>query len=163
MNKVNTALIISLVILSTALLIGRLFDATWAGGEGYQTQGVAIVDGIEYQRGEVIETVEGEWLKVEIDNTTVWMYENTQLKLINLVPNQIELTVVQGRVVIDGNATMRVRDETTELSGLHSYVNYSWLNQIDIEPINDDFDYSASDAAEFYDWATSQNSANIAE
>jgi len=48
---------------------------------------------------------------------------------------------------------MRVRDETTKLSGLNSYIHYSWLNQIDIEPIDDDFDASESDAADFYEWA----------
>jgi len=151
--KINILLLTVLIILSTALLTGRLLGATWAGGDGYTQQGLAIADETTYQRGETIETTEGQWRFVEMTGVTVWMYENTQLKLINLVEGEIELTVIQGRVVIEGNATMRVRDETTKLSGLNSYIHYSWLNQIDIEPIDDDFDASESDAADFYEWA----------
>lgn len=153
MRKFNTILIINLALLSTVLLTGRLFDATWAGGEGYDRQGVAIVDGIEYQRGETITTGDNEWKIVEMTDVTVWMYENTQLKLVNLVEDEIELTVVQGRVVIDGNVTMRVRDQTTALVGRNSYVHYSWLNKVDIEPIDENFNASESDAADFYAWA----------
>ena len=158
MKNLTTILVIVTVVLSTTLLVGRLFDATWAGGDGYVEQGVAVVDGVEYQRGETIETGDGEWLKVTMEDVTVWMYENTQLKLINLVEGETALTTIQGRILIDGNVTMRVRDDVTQLSGLNSYVHYSWLNQIDIEPIDDDFDASDSDAADFYSWALHQNS-----
>ena len=152
MKKLNTILIVGIILLSTVLLVGRLFNATWAGGDGYDEQGVAIVDEVEYQRGEIIETSEDEWIEVSILDNTVWLYENTQLKLINLTDDNVELTVIQGRVVIYGRVNMRIREEVTLLDGLYSYVHYSWLDETDVQYINDDFDYAESEAADFYEW-----------
>ena len=122
-RQFNTILIVTIVVLSTALLVGLRFDAQWAGGDGYSSQGVAVVDGIDYQRGETISTGENEWLEVTIGPNTVWMYENTELKLIDLSEDNLELTVVQGRIVLYGRVTMRIRDNTELLDGLSSYVH----------------------------------------
>ncbi|MBT4857398.1 hypothetical protein HON52_04410 [Candidatus Uhrbacteria bacterium] len=153
MKNFSTYIIVGIAILSTVLLTGRLFDTTWAGGDGYSTQGTAVADEAVYQRGETIATLDGEWLEVQIGDTTVWMYENTELKLINLSEDGLELTVIQGRIVLYGHADMRIRDEVETLDGLYSYVNYSWLLKTDVQYINDDFNYSESEAADFYDWA----------
>jgi hypothetical protein len=153
MLKLNTILIAGLALLSTVLLTGRLFDASWAGGDGYAQHGVATANDTTYERGETITTDEGEWVEVQIFDTTVWMYENTELKLINLIEDELELTVTQGRIVLYGHATMRIRDEITLLDGWYSYVHYSWLGETDIQYINDYLDYAYSEAIEFYDWA----------
>lgn len=181
-KQFTIGLIALIAIISTTMLIGARFDAIWAGGEGYKAHQRAYVGAVEYRRGETIESTDT-WLKLTFANTTIWMDQDTQVKLIDGRTDQETIQVLQGRVVVEGDLTIEVRALDLEISGVTSFVHYSWLNEIDIAnisgttrltredrselieralktttlpPYTDEsisFEPNQSSAAEFYNWA----------
>lgn len=193
-KHLTTFCLLIVVVLSTALLIGNRFDASWAGGDGYEQHGVAHVGEETYERGEIIESGEGEYVQVDLFDATVLMDENTQVKLVYLMEGDIEINVVQGRIVAEGELIIATRDVATVVNGSASYVHYSWLGEVEIAPIDGsvyvayqdtahilsgdalrlstlspyeneavEFDPTTSSASAFYEWVTTQSSANTEE
>lgn len=134
MKHLNTALVVVVISISTVLLIGLRFDAKWAGGAGLAQHQSAFVGETEYQRGEVIDSGE-DYTKVDFGEAEIWLDENTQIKILDGRKDQLTINVIQGRVVADGELTISIRETRTVFDGRISFVHYSWLNEIEIAPI----------------------------
>ncbi|MCH8049276.1 hypothetical protein IH979_01020 [Patescibacteria group bacterium] len=134
-NNLTTILILAIAIASTALLVGNRFDATWAGGSGYEAHATALADVKEYRRGQTISTGDEQWLFVRFGEADFWMYEDTQVKLIDGRKDQLKINVIQGRVIVEGPITIEVRELDLVIDGIASFVHYSWLNEIEVVSI----------------------------
>ncbi|MDP2631489.1 MAG: hypothetical protein Q8P30_01830 [Candidatus Uhrbacteria bacterium] len=134
-NSTTLMLILTITMLSAVLLVGNRFDAKWAGGEGYEAHATAIVNDNLYSRGEIISSGD-EWLEVNFDNTKILMYKDSEIKLVDGRPNKLEVSLIQGRIVVIGNLTVSTRDVRTVVDGTASIVHYSWLDQIEIVSID---------------------------
>jgi len=119
-------------LIAFVLLIGYRFDALWAGGTGFEGHQTAIANGIEYQRGETISTEVGQVLEVTFGSTTLWLDENTEVKLVDGREDFLTVTIVQGRMVVIGDIAITVREMAVNIAGTASIVHYSWLDQLDV-------------------------------
>jgi hypothetical protein len=113
------------VLLATGLLIGLRLDAIWAGGDGIAaldasiftvTGEVSIQHDDELRvvtegsydeslsRGEIIKTGEGSLAGMSFgDDVDLNLDENTDIEIIQLSTNTIEITVHRGRLIIDSD------------------------------------------------------------
>jgi len=133
MQNRNTYYLAGLVgIISVSLLIGYRFDAGWAGGSGYQAHQLAMIDGNEYERGEIFRTKEDQWSKGTIGKVYIWLDQNTEVKLIDGREGKITVNVIQGRIITDGTVTIQTREVLTKLLDLSSFVHYSWLDEAEV-------------------------------
>ncbi len=150
MNKSITFGIAGLIgVIAITLLTGNRFDALWAGGSGYLAHQAATANDVEYKRGETISTSEGEILNVKFGDVTIWMDENTEVKLIDGRTESLEINVVQGRVVIIGSITISTREIKTVASGATSLVHYSWLDELEIVSIEGSVTVATPESASF--------------
>jgi hypothetical protein len=133
---------------STALVFGRHFDASWAGGVGYRAR-VAVETVIDEKAvdascpiidptRENILTCSQEYKKVTFGTSTIWMDENTSLVVADSREGIETLTFYGGRIVVNGPVTLHVRDLTFAISNKGTFVNYSWLNRLDVFAIEGD-------------------------
>lgn len=134
MRYLNTTLILIVIFLSTGLLIGNRLSLVWAGGDGYETHTSGFVGEREYQRGKTISSGNNFYL-LEFCQTNIWLDINTEIKLIDGRINRCAINVLQGRVVVRGNITIITRELKTTISGLTSFVHYSWRDEIEIAKI----------------------------
>lgn len=135
-----------IVLLSVVLVVGRRFEATWAGGEGYRSK-TPVVTVLEEQTVDVtcsvvdptrenIVTCSGERKMIVFGASTIWMDENTQLVVANNRQGSEALTFYGGRIVVQGPTTLHVRDLTFFVADRASLVNYGWLSKLDIYSIS---------------------------
>lgn len=135
-------------ILSFALVLGRHFEVTWAGGTGFvPTSSVITVidenpidsacDPVDVSRENIL-TCSGERKKVTFGLSTIWMDENTSLVIANRATGSESLTFYGGRIVVQGPLILRVREREYVLAGKATFVNYSWLNRLDVFAIEGD-------------------------
>lgn len=148
-NKFNITLILVIAVISTVMLVGVRFGAVWAGGEGYvKHQQATYSDNVQttyFKRGELISTMPDAkplpgydsvfMLRISFGDATIWLDESTEVKLINGIPGEETIQVLQGRVVVDGPLTIEVRELDLEINGTVSFVHYSWLDEIEIAVI----------------------------
>ncbi len=140
-----------IVILSSALLVGARFHATWAGGDGLLTHANAnLVELVDAEsgailktedpdivtRGETMHTDKGDWKQYAITTsgktTHLYLDENTDLKIISSSGSTPVFEIVQGRAVIEGQATINARDMHVRSNGTTSFTFYSWLDVLDV-------------------------------
>lgn len=137
-----------IVVLSTLLVVGRHFEASWAGGEGFVPASAVVVledektidvtcEGVDSSRENIL-TCSGEQKKVSFGNATIWMDENTSLVVTDHSQGSEALTFYGGRIVVEGFATLHVRDLEFNISGKATLVNYGWLNRLDVYAIDGD-------------------------
>lgn len=129
------------IVLSTALVIGRHFDASWAGGEGYRSRSIVVVtqkndstdvDCIDVDpTRENIQTCGGAMKKVTIGSSTIWMDDNTSLVVVNDRERKEELALYGGRIVVNGPVVISVRDQQFSTTGSMTLVNYGWMYRVD--------------------------------
>ncbi|MFH1712494.1 MAG: hypothetical protein ABH846_04655 [Patescibacteria group bacterium] len=131
-----TFYIIFIGVVSTVLLVGNRFEVIWAGGEGVAKHQLAMTDDANYKRGEIIKTDDDQWLRVHFGQADFWLYENTQVKLIDGRDDHLTINVLQGRVVVIGPLMIEVRELDIIIDGTASYVHYSWLDEIEVASIN---------------------------
>ena len=124
-------LISLVVIIATTLLVWNRVDT--------ETHLPAInLESREHvERGEIMTTFD-EYVAFEIDNSTVYLSKNTELKLIDGREGQIDLQLIQGRIVLTGNANVSIREVNINTNGMTSIVHYSWLDQIEVATIDAD-------------------------
>jgi len=177
----NGVLSVVVIIISAVLIIGRHFDARWAGGEGYRERSMLHVTtrdasedvaciGVDPSR-ENIQTCGGAMKKIVFGSSTIWMDDNTSLVVINDREGKEELALYGGRIVINGPVIIDVREQ--KFSGIEpmSLVNYSWLYRVDVllmeqgiaksydtlppydEPKEIEFNTQSENVTSFYDWA----------
>lgn len=139
-NK-NAVLAGIVIVVSTTLVIGRHFDASWAGGEGFRPHSAITV----IQRDETmdadcvavdptrenIQTCGGAMKKVSIGSSTIWMDDNTSLVVINDRQGKEELALYGGRLVVSGPVVIDARDAQFSTIGSMTLVNYSWMYRVD--------------------------------
>lgn len=146
-----------IALLSLALVIGRHFEATWAGGEGYREK-ISVVtvldektievtcDGVDPTRENIV-TCSGERKKITFGASTIWMDENTQLVVAENRAGSEALTFYGGRIVVQGPTTIHVRELTFTVAGRASLVNYGWLSKLDVYVISGDVTEASTELA----------------
>ncbi len=177
----NGVLSVVVIIISAVLIIGRHFDARWAGGEGYRARSVitvtqrddsTFVDCIAVDPSrENIQTCGGMMQKVTLGSSTIWMDDNTSLVVINDRDGKEELALYGGRIVVNGPVIIDVREQKFSALESMSLVNYSWLYRVDVllmeqgiaksydtlppydEPKEIEFNTQSESVKSFYDWA----------
>lgn len=152
---------IIVVGISTALLVGARFDATWAGGPGYEPQQTAVAPAFDgncatYERGEVISTfdlpedAEGVCSKVPyhvvIGDITLDLDPRTEVKLVDLRAGHISIDVIQGHLIGNGAFTIQTRNMRTSVDGGIAFTHYSWENKTEAVSTSGSFEISATDA-----------------
>ena len=131
MNKFTKIVAIVIAITAATLLVGQRFQASWAGGGGLQQHTpVTTPNGQIYHRGETVRAEQAS--QFSLGESTVYLDENTQVKIINSINGQETMNVIQGRVVVQGPVTIKVREVDVGLNGTTSFVHYSWLDEVDI-------------------------------
>lgn len=128
-------------MISVVLVIGRHFDASWVGGEGFRPRSEIVVmqrddstfvDCIAVDpTRENIQTCGGAMTKVSIGSSTIWMDDNTSLVVINDRQGKEELALYGGRIVVNGPVMIDVRDAQFSTTGSMTLVNYSWMYRVD--------------------------------
>ncbi len=61
---------------------------------------------------------------------------NSQLKIVATDGNDITVDLITGRLVIDGQVTVVVRNNKIVVDGVVTLVNYSWLNKMDVDVLS---------------------------
>lgn len=173
--------IVTVIVIAAVLVIGRHFEASWAGGEGYRPRSAIFVTtrdasadvdcvGVDPTR-ENIQTCGGAMKKVTIGASIIWMDDNTSLVVINDREGKEELALYGGRIVVNGPVIIDVREQHFSSSEPTSYVNYSWLYRVDVlwmsqgiaksydtllpydEPKTIEFNTQSESVKAFYSWA----------
>ncbi len=139
---------IVIIGLSAILIIGRHFEASWAGGEGVKARSVIVVEAIDGGLGcvhipvdpsrENVQTCAGQREKITFGSSTIWLDENTALIVTNNRISEESLSIRGGRIVSSGPVKITNRDTTFSSTGLMTIVDYSWLNRVDVLAIDGD-------------------------
>ncbi len=126
----NTAVSILLLAICTTLLIGRLGNAKFAGGDGPKKLVVATMNDVRYPRGSIVTAHEPGIL--HLGDERLFLDLDTQIELVSLNENDPVIRVIQGRAVLDGQFTVITRETRVETNGQVSFVHYSWLDQVEL-------------------------------
>lgn len=163
MPQTSTAVAGVLIVLTSMLLVGLRFSATWAGEDGYKPNATAHLlaqmdagsqqavenSGEVIRRGQAMSTKQGEWKKYIInmstDSVIIYLDENTEVKLVSANGLSPSLQLTQGRILLKGQGTVLVRDTHVRSNGLTSFTFYSWLDRLDVSQINGTLDLIISD------------------
>jgi hypothetical protein len=153
------------IILSTVLLIGvRVSEPKQP--PAYLVGGSEVV-----RRGENLHTGSGEQKEFVMNETHIFLAENTTLTLLDSA-QEPTLAIREGRIVVRGMATITVRDIKVPTVGTTAITFYPWLEKLDVATIGENsmtyslntlntsapsplspFDPKNSSAASFYTWA----------
>lgn len=144
MRNVNTLLPATLlVVVVTIFLIGQRLDARWAGGEGRLEPCPAtnLADGTIVKRGGTLSSTSNDFAKFQLCNgAMLYLDKNTELRLDSYRRSPAELTqltLIQGRVLIDGFTDVKTRNLVFTTGAGCELVHYSWLDQVDTTPLVD--------------------------
>jgi hypothetical protein len=120
------------------MLIGNSIGYKWAGGSGIlENQIVTDMQTSDIlNRGEIMEATD-QYKFFTIGKTQIFLSKNTQVKLVNLHEGQIDLQLIQGRIVANGEVNISVRDIDVFIpaDSQTSIVHYSWLDELEIAPM----------------------------
>lgn len=144
MKKSITLVIIVIALLSTVLLIANRIGYEWAGGSGIEKHEVAISDGYEYRRGQVIRS-DDEIKMVEFVDARFFMEPNTEVRIESGLAEDPVINVIKGRIVVNGPMTVATREVRTKSYGLLSYVHYSWEDVVEIASVSGEATVSVED------------------
>lgn len=135
----NTGLIAIIAVIVCTLLIGAMYGFTWAGGEGRIDRAIitsddaTFVEQQEIASGDAFKKLEIVHSKTDEELGTIYLDKNTRIQFVNTDSAQLSLRIIEGRMVVDTNAGMRVlaADMTLEGSGIIGTTFYGWLNKAD--------------------------------
>ncbi len=141
-------LVTGIGVLSYALVIGRHFETTWAGGMGYRPHTVVVTvadektidvacDLVDPTRENII-TCSGQRKKITFGTSTIWLDEHTQLVVTEHREGSEALTFYGGRIVVQGPTVLHVRDLVFRVTDRASLVNFGWLSKLDVHAISGD-------------------------
>lgn len=147
-NKFSPVLLTSvltgtIICLVTVGLLGQQFELSIFGGSGKLPVCGAVnltESGKILKRGSLLTSSPDGFAKYQMcDGTMVYLDKNTQLRLDAYrnasAGTETQLTLIQGRVIIDGLADVHARNSVVATRGAGcEIVHYSWLDQIDITP-----------------------------
>lgn len=127
-------MILFLTLLSGVLLMGRRFDATWAGGEGYLPQQAAKREsGLGPEtllRGQIV-TTGNATASYRLNNSTIFLDQQTTVALLDARSGHTAWRLDTGRVVLSGEADVHMRENLVSINGKGTIVHYNWLNKAD--------------------------------
>lgn len=143
-----------IVVIAFVLLIGRHFEAKWAGGDGFRQRTVVVTvldeqeidvtcDGVDPTRENIV-TCSGERKKITFGASTIWMDENTQLVVAENREGSEALTFYGGRIMVSGPTKLHVRDLEYHVADRASLVNFGWLSKLDVYAISGDVTESST-------------------
>ena len=130
------------VVISATLVIGRHFDASWAGGEGWLPSSKVMIveqsspssdigcEPVDESRQNILSC--GSMMEVAFGVSNVWLEEKTALVVADDRQGKETLTLHGGRIVVTGPVIIHVRNLAFSTTGAMSLVNYSWLNRVDV-------------------------------
>jgi len=127
-NYTNIILAVAVLGISTGLLFAHRFDT-----EPHQP---ACINETCFSRGEIISSDETQL--VTLGDSSIWMEENTEIKVINGMLGEELINVIQGRIVVKGDLSIQTREVFTRIIGVSSFVHYSWEDRIEIAEIEGD-------------------------
>jgi len=148
-------LIITLTILTLALLVGHRFGFVWAGGNGYDPHlELSVIDATYdvqvdgFKRGEIVSTGEAEWLTITSGTVTISLDERTDVELVSTQAETIELYVHRGRVVVETDTSVKIRSDFVRsefIDGQVSFVYYDFLHTASIIPFDTKVNFTIAD------------------
>lgn len=141
--NISTVLAGSIVCLVVIALVGQQFELPVFGGEGkIPVCGATNLASPEklLKRGAILASPTDSFAKYQLcDGTKLYLDKHTELRLEayrnSSSGTETQLTLIQGRVIVDGLADIRARNSVVATRGAGcEIVHYSWLDQIDITP-----------------------------
>lgn len=124
-------LIVLIVIIASGLLIYNRVATE------IHISAINLESGEIIKRGETMATTDS-YATFEILDSTIYLSKNSEVKLIDGRQDQIDLQLIQGRIVVTGQLNISIRevDVKLESDSKASIVHYSWLDEIEVIPIN---------------------------
>ncbi len=141
-NRIHLSIIITAIaVISTSVLIHNSLSNNVSHPS-------IFVEGREYHRGEVIASGDA-FSDFEIGGSFVHLDRNTEVELVNTLDGEEAISLVQGRIVVNGDLNTHVRDLRVSSQGIVSIVHYSWLDEMDVHAMSKEsiFDLYAEDEA----------------
>jgi hypothetical protein len=135
------------VVLSVALIVGRHFDAAWAGGEGYRSWSEVKIEAIAGNDGacvgadasrESIVTCADQRKQVTFGASMLWLDGKTDFAIADHREEKETLTSHGGRSVIKGPVSIHIGEVAVSTAGIMSVVDYSWLQKAEVYAIHGD-------------------------
>lgn len=163
--KHSQTVAVTIIVITSFLLIGVRFNATWAGEEGYKPHANArlitalnshtkenlLKSEATVRRGESMGTKAGEWKKFMINTgdqtVTFYLDEKTEVKILSSNTDVPSVQVIEGRLLMKGQSTMMLRDTRIEANGVTSFTFYSWLDLLDVSQIEGTIDIFEDDVS----------------
>lgn len=132
-------LLIGFVISVSALLILQLLPEPVRVLQVLEQTGDIKLD---FRRGGTISTGTDARVLLSIDGILVGLSENTDLRLDQILRDEVHLFILRGRVAVDarqaplGSVSVRTDRVTSISDGVWSLVNYDFAERVNIFPIN---------------------------
>ena len=137
--------VLGIVTVSAALIIGRHFDAGWAGGEGYRSASEVIVDSVAGNDGVCagadvtrtsMTTCADQREQITFGASMLWLDGKTDFAVADRREGKESLNSHGGRSVIKGPMTIHIGDVEVSSTGTMSVVDYSWLQKAEVYAID---------------------------
>lgn len=138
-------LAVGIVVVSAALIIGRHFDAGWAGGEGYRSSSIVIVDlvsgneatcvGSDLTRESIV-TCADQRKQITFGVSTLWLDGRTDFAIADRREGKEMLASHGGRSIIKGPVVIHIGEIELTTSGTMSIVDYSWLQKAEVYAVD---------------------------
>lgn len=138
-------LIMGIVVVSVALIIGRHFDAAWAGGEGYRSRsevkvvavsgGDVTCAGSDTSRQSIV-TCADHRKQAGFGTSSLWLDEKTDFAVADAREGRELLASHGGRSIIAGSIAIHIGDVRLATTGTMSIVDYSWLQKAEVFAID---------------------------
>lgn len=138
-------LVMGIVIVSVVLIIGRHFDATWAGGEGYRSASTVSVvlmsgnDGVcvgaDVTRASMT-TCADQRQQITFGASMLWLDGKTDFAVADRREGKESLNSHGGRSIVKGPVVIYIGDVELSSAGTMSVVDYSWLQKVEVYAID---------------------------
>lgn len=97
-------------------------------------QAMNLETGDIIERGQIM-TASDAFAAFAITDTQIYLSKNTEVRLVDGREGQVDLQLIQGRVVLAGPAHVSIREVDIATQGQASIVHYSWSNEIEVATI----------------------------
>lgn len=137
--------VLVIVVVSVALIIGRHFDAAWAGGEGYRSSSAVVVDSVAGNEAtctgsdttrESIVTCADQQKRISFGASMLWIDGKTDFAIADRREGRESLNSHGGRSIVKGSIVIHIGDVALSSTGTMSVVDYSWLQKAEAYAID---------------------------
>lgn len=126
---IDKILLTLIVMLTVGLMVWNRLD------EEPRLMAENITTGEFIKRGQIMSTADA-YSAFTIDGSIIYLSKNTEVKLVEAIQNQVDLQLIQGRIVLSGPANVSVREVDITTENKMSVVHYSWLDEIEVATID---------------------------